>query len=211
MDAAFFAGWLRRAAELIEADSERLTRLDAAIGDGDHGLNLNRGFSAAVAALPALPDDTVPGKVLIAAGRAIVSKTGGASGPLYGGALRAAGKALGDAPDVDEAALGAALRAALDGIQGLGQAAMGDKTMVDALAPAVDAYEQALRRHGDPAACAEAAAEAAAHGAVATVPLQARKGRASYLGTRSIGHEDPGAASTVLLMRALADAAAGTR
>ncbi|MBC6456936.1 dihydroxyacetone kinase subunit DhaL [Actinomadura sp. HBU206391] len=207
MDATFFTAWLRRAAELIAADSERLTRLDAAIGDGDHGLNLNRGFSAAVAALP---DDVGPGKVLVAAGRAIVSKTGGASGPLYGGALRAAGKSLGDAQEVDPPALGTALRAALDGIQGLGQAALGDKTMVDALAPAVDAYEEALRRHGDPAACAEAAAEAAAHGAVATVPLQARKGRASYLGTRSVGHEDPGAASTVLLMRALADVAADT-
>jgi phosphoenolpyruvate---glycerone phosphotransferase subunit DhaL len=209
MDATFFAAWLRRAAELIAADSERLTRLDAAIGDGDHGLNLNRGFSAAVAALPALPEDAVPGKVLIAAGRTIVSKTGGASGPLYGGALRAAGKALGDAPDVDEAALGAALRAALDGVQGLGQAVPGDKTMVDALVPAVAAYEEALQRHGDPPACAAAAAEAAANGAVAAVPLQARKGRASYLGTRSIGHEDPGAASTVLLLRALADVAAG--
>jgi dihydroxyacetone kinase phosphoprotein-dependent L subunit len=204
MDAAFFVAWLRRTAELIAAESERLTRLDAAIGDGDHGLNLNRGFSAAVATLP---EDVGPGKVLVAAGRAIVSKTGGASGPLYGGALRAAGKSLGDASEVDPPALAAALRAALDGIQGLGHAAVGDKTMVDALAPAVTAYEEALRHHGDPAACAEAAAEAAANGAVATVPLQARKGRASYLGTRSIGHEDPGAASTVLLMRALADVA----
>jgi dihydroxyacetone kinase phosphoprotein-dependent L subunit len=196
------AEWIRRAAELVAADAERLTRMDAEIGDGDHGLNLNRGFTAAVAALPG---DSPPGKVLMAAGRAIVSKTGGASGPLYGTALRRAGKALGDAETVDTAALGEALRAALAGVQELGQAVEGDKTMVDALIPAVTAYDAAAR--DGIAAATRAAAEAAAKGAEATIPLQARKGRASYLGPRSIGHEDPGACSTALILRALAEVA----
>ncbi|TDD80769.1 dihydroxyacetone kinase subunit DhaL [Actinomadura rubrisoli] len=204
---ADLAGWIRHAARLVSADAERLTRLDAAIGDGDHGLNLDRGFSAAVEAVDALPGDAAPGKVLIAAGRAIVSKTGGASGPLYGTALRRAGKALDAATTVDAAGLGAALRAALEGVQELGQAAEGDKTMVDALIPAVAAYEEALAGNADLAACARAAADGAARGAEATVPLQARKGRASYLGPRSVDHMDPGASSTALILRALADAA----
>jgi dihydroxyacetone kinase-like protein len=187
---------------VVAADAERLTRLDAAIGDGDHGHNLDRGLTAAVAALP---DGATPGKTLIAAGRAIVSKTGGASGPLYGTALRRAGKTFGDTAEIDAAALGAALRAALDGVRELGQAAEGDKTMVDALAPAVTAYETALAGGADLAACARAAAVAAEEGADATVPMQARKGRASYLGPRSAGHLDPGAASTALILRALAD------
>ncbi|GAA1553379.1 dihydroxyacetone kinase subunit DhaL [Actinomadura kijaniata] len=194
--------WVRTAAERVAADAERLTRLDAAIGDGDHGHNLERGFTAAVAALPG---DAPPGKVLVAAGRALVSKTGGASGPLYGTALRRAGKALGDTDEIDAAALATALRAALDGVTELGRAAQGDKTMVDALAPAVAAFERARDDGGDLAACARAAADAAERGAEATVPLQARKGRASYLGERSKGHMDPGAASTALLLRALAD------
>ncbi|MFI0370209.1 dihydroxyacetone kinase subunit DhaL [Actinomadura sp. 1N219] len=196
------ASWIRHAADLVSADVDRLTRLDAAIGDGDHGHNLDRGFRAAVDALPA---DAPPGKVLVAAGLAILSKTGGASGPLYGTALRRAGKALGDAADVDAAALGAALRSALDAVQDLGKAAEGDKTMVDALAPAVAAYEAALADGSGLAACVRAAADAASGGAEATVPLQARKGRASYLGPRSVGHMDPGASSTALILRALAD------
>ncbi|NDU74465.1 dihydroxyacetone kinase subunit L [Actinomadura sp. DSM 109109] len=204
MDAADFAAWIRRTAERVSADAARLTRLDAAIGDGDHGLNLDRGFRAAV---EALPEDAPPGKVLIAAGRAVVSKTGGASGPLYGTALRRAGKMFGDAADVDAAALGAALRAALDGVRDLGKAAEGDKTMVDALAPAVAAYEAALADGADLAACARAAADAAVEGADATVPMRARKGRASYLGERSEGHMDPGASSTALVLVTLADVA----
>ncbi|GAA2147992.1 dihydroxyacetone kinase subunit DhaL [Actinomadura napierensis] len=202
MDGPAFASWIRHAAELVSADAERLTRLDAAIGDGDHGHNLHRGFTAAVAALP---DGAPPGKVLVAAGRAIVSKTGGASGPLYGTALRRAGKALGDAAEADAAALGAALKAALDGVQELGQANEGDKTMIDALAPAVAAYEAALADGADLAACVRAASDAADAGAAATVPMQARKGRASYLGPRSVDHLDPGASSTALILRALAD------
>jgi dihydroxyacetone kinase phosphoprotein-dependent L subunit len=191
--------WITRFSALVSADAANLTRLDSAIGDGDHGSNLDRGLRAAV---EALSPDLSPGKVLMTAGRTLVSKTGGASGPLYGTALRRAGKALGDAPTVDAAALGTALRAALEGVQELGKASEGDKTMVDALAPAVAAYEAASG--SGLAAAARAALEAAEGGAEATVPLQARKGRASYLGPRSVGHKDPGAASTVLLFRALA-------
>ncbi len=197
--------WVARFAELVEADAERLTRLDSAIGDGDHGTNLNRGLRAAVAALDG--DDLPPGKVLMTAGRALVSKTGGASGPLYGTALRRAGKALGDAPEVGAPEIATALRTALDAVRDLGHAEEGDKTMIDALLPAVAAYEGAAG-DGLPSA-ARAALEAAEKGAEATVPLRARKGRASYLGARSEGHLDPGAASTVLLFRALADATAG--
>ncbi|WP_329250970.1 dihydroxyacetone kinase subunit DhaL [Actinoallomurus sp. NBC_01490] len=193
-----------RFSELVTADAERLTRLDSAIGDGDHGSNLDRGLRAAA---EALSKDLPPGKVLITAGRTLVSKTGGASGPLYGTALRRAGKALGDASEVGAAELGAALRAALEGVQQLGKAEEGDKTMVDALAPAVAAFEAAAGE--GLAAAARAALDAAEKGAEATVPLQARKGRASYLGPRSVGHLDPGAASTVLLFRALADATDG--
>lgn len=212
LNAGDFAAWIGRAAELVAADADRLTRLDAAIGDGDHGHNMDRGLRAATEALSGLPEDAPPGKVLITAGRAIVSRTGGASGPLYGTALRRAGKALGDAAEVDAAALGSALRAALEGVRELGKAAEGDKTMVDALAPAVAACEAALAgasRDGGatPAGCARAAADAAERGADATVPMQARKGRASYLGARSTGHMDPGAASTALILRALAEVA----
>jgi dihydroxyacetone kinase phosphoprotein-dependent L subunit len=194
--------WIVRFSELVTADAERLTRLDSAVGDGDHGTNLDRGLRAAVAALDG---DLPPGKVLMTAGRTLVSKTGGASGPLYGTALRRAGKALGDVTEVDAAGLGTALRAALDGVVELGKASEGDKTMVDALTPAVAAYEASSAE--GLAAAARAALDAAEKGAEATVPLQARKGRASYLGPRSVGHLDPGAASTVLLFRALADAA----
>ncbi|WP_083734258.1 DAK2 domain-containing protein, partial [Actinomadura sp. CNU-125] len=133
--------WIRAAAALVAADAERLTGLDAAIGDGDHGHNLDRGFAAAVDALPA---DAPAGKVLIAAGRALVAKTGGASGPLYGTMLRRAGRVLDDLDDPDAADFGAALRAGLDGVRDLGRAEEGDKTMVDALAPAVVAYAEAV-------------------------------------------------------------------
>lgn len=196
--------WIERFAELVAADADHLTRLDAAIGDGDHGTNLDRGMRAAVAAME---DGQSPGRVLTTAGRALVSKTGGASGPLYGGALRRAGKALGEATEVDAAELGMALSAALDAIRELGRAEEGDKTMVDALTPAVAAFSAATGE--GLGAAAHAALDAAEKGAEATVPLQARKGRASYLGPRSAGHLDPGAASTVLLFRALADVTAG--
>ncbi len=205
MDADVFRAWITAIAAVVEEQRDHLTQLDAAIGDADHGANLSRGFTAVVAALAADPPAT-PGGVLTLTGRTLISKVGGASGPLYGTAFRRAGKSLGDAPDVDLAALATALEAALAGIQQLGAAKEGDKTMVDVLAPATSAFSKAVAE-GQPAADALAALVAAAQaGAEATVSMQALKGRASYLGPRSVGHEDPGAASSALILGALRDA-----
>jgi dihydroxyacetone kinase-like protein len=208
MDTNVFRAWITSAAGVIEANRDHLTQLDAAIGDADHGINLNRGFAAVLVALDAKPAAT-PGAVLTVTGSTLISKVGGASGPLYGMAFRRAGQALGAAEEVDVAALSQALEAALAGVQQLGAAREGDKTMVDALAPAVRALAKAAAEGAAQADALAAAVAAAEEGAAATVPLQARKGRASYLGPRSVGHEDPGAASTVLILAALRDAAAG--
>ncbi|MFI8093245.1 dihydroxyacetone kinase subunit DhaL [Streptomyces sp. NPDC086080] len=197
LDADFFRRWMTATAASVDREAERLTALDSPIGDADHGTNLQRGFRAVRDALDKEPP-TTPGAVLTQAGRLLISKVGGASGPLYGTLLRRTGKTLGDADEVDERQLAEALRAGTDAVMQLGGAAPGDKTMIDALVPAVDAL-------GDSFAAARDAAE---EGAVATTPLLARKGRASYLGERSIGHQDPGATSAALLIAALTDAAA---
>jgi dihydroxyacetone kinase-like protein len=210
MDAEVFRAWIVSAAGVIEANRDHLTQLDAAIGDADHGINLTRGFTAVLGALGTSVPAT-PGAILTVTGTTLISKVGGASGPLYGTAFRRAGKALGDAADVDLPALSAALDAALAGVQQLGAAREGDKTMVDALAAATRAFGKAV---ADGAAQDEALAclaEAAAAGATATVSMQALKGRASYLGPRSVGHEDPGAVSTALILGALRDAARAAR
>jgi phosphoenolpyruvate---glycerone phosphotransferase subunit DhaL len=195
--------WMTLVAESVKDRRDYLTQLDAAIGDGDHGVNMDRGFDAVGKALAAQNGAVPPGKLLILAGKTLVSTVGGASGPLWGTAFRRAGRSLGDAEEFDGADLVAALRAALDGVVELGAAQPGDKTMVDALGPAIDALSAALDA-GEPLDRSLAAATAAAEdGAKATVPLQARKGRASYLGERSIGHQDPGATSAALIMAAL--------
>ncbi|MFF4824161.1 dihydroxyacetone kinase subunit DhaL [Streptomyces sp. NPDC001312] len=196
LDADFFRRWMTATAASVAREAEWLTALDSPIGDADHGSNLQRGFTAVRAALEKEAPQT-PGAILVLAGRQLISTVGGASGPLYGTLLRRTGKALGDAAEVSEKQLAEALRAGVDGVMTLGGATPGDKTMIDALVPAVDAL-------GDGFAAARAAAEA---GAEATTPLLARKGRASYLGERSIGHQDPGATSSALLIAALADAA----
>ena len=206
MDAEVFRAWIMSAAEVIEANRDHLTQLDAAIGDADHGINLARGFTAVLEALGAAPA-SAPGAILTLTGNTLISKVGGASGPLYGTAFRRAGKALGDAADVDLPALSAALDAALAGVQQLGAAREGDKTMVDALAPATRAFSKAIAEGESPDGALTSLAEAAEAGAVATIPMQALKGRASYLGPRSVGHEDPGAVSTALILGALRDAA----
>jgi dihydroxyacetone kinase-like protein len=195
LDADFFRRWMTATSASVDREAERLTALDSPIGDADHGSNLRRGFAAVTAALEKEAPRT-PGAVLILAGRQLISTVGGASGPLYGTLLRRTGKALGDAPEVGPEQLAEALRAGVDAVMQLGGAAPGDKTMIDALVPAVDAL-------ADGFGAARAAAE---QGAEATTPLQARKGRASYLGERSIGHQDPGATSAALLIAALADA-----
>ena len=163
MDASTFRAWIREAARLVVDNADHLTHLDAAIGDADHGINLRRGFQAAVVMLDET-DPATPAAVLATVGRAMISKTGGASGPLYGTGFRQAAKSLGEDPDVTAIGLGAALRAALDGIQQLGAANEGDKTMVDALAPAVGAYQTIVDTGGDLAEATRAAADAAARG-----------------------------------------------
>ncbi|MEW2636077.1 dihydroxyacetone kinase subunit DhaL [Streptomyces sp. NPDC048389] len=198
LDADFFFRWLAAVAAAVDREADRLTELDSAIGDADHGSNLRRGFAAVGTALEKEPPAT-PGAVLMLAGRQLVSTVGGASGPLYGTLLRRTGKALGDDTEVTPARLADALRAGVAAVAQLGGAKAGDKTMLDALEPAVAAL-------GDSTESFAAAREAAEQGALATVPLQARKGRASYLGERSIGHQDPGATSSALLVAALAEA-----
>ncbi|MFE8012025.1 dihydroxyacetone kinase subunit DhaL [Streptomyces antibioticus] len=196
LDADFFRRWMTAAAASVDREADHLTALDSPIGDADHGSNLRRGFLAVTAALEKEAPDT-PGAVLVLAGRQLISTVGGASGPLYGTLLRRTGKALGDAAEVSEERFAEALDAGVDAVMRLGGAAPGDKTMIDALVPAVAALGEGFG----------AAAAAAERGAEATVPLRARKGRASYLGERSIGHRDPGATSAALLVAALTEAA----
>ncbi|MER7913552.1 dihydroxyacetone kinase subunit DhaL [Streptomyces sp. NPDC096068] len=191
--AEFLVRWLTAVAEDVGREADRLTELDSAIGDADHGANLKRGFAAVAETLAKEPPGT-PGAVLTTAGRQLISTVGGASGPLYGTLLRRAGKALGDDGRVGRERLAEALGAGVAAVSQLGGARVGDKTMLDALVPAVEALPESF-------AAARAAAE---EGALATVPLRARKGRASYLGERSVGHQDPGATSSALLFAALA-------
>lgn len=197
LDAEFFHRWMSTTAASVDREAALLTELDSAIGDADHGSNLQRGFAAVSAALDKEPPQT-PGAVLMLAGRQLISSVGGASGPLYGTLLRRTGKALGDAPAVEAGDVARALGEGVAAVAQLGGAQAGDKTMLDALLPAVEALTTSF----------EAGADAARAGALATVPLQARKGRASYLGERSIGHQDPGATSAALLIAALAETAA---
>jgi dihydroxyacetone kinase-like protein len=204
-DAALAVRWLTAASAAVDREADRLTELDSPIGDADHGGNLRRGFAAVAAALEEEAPAS-PGAVLQLAGRRLVSTVGGASGPLYGTLLRRAGKALGEAETASWPEAAAALRQGVEAVAQLGGAAAGDKTMLDALLPAVAALEESA---ADPARAVEAARAAADGGAQATVPLRARKGRASYLGERSIGHLDPGAASSALLFASLAEVAGG--
>jgi phosphoenolpyruvate---glycerone phosphotransferase subunit DhaL len=200
--------WMREASAAVAAEADHLTQLDSAIGDGDHGVNMTRGFNAVLDAVDGV--DEPPGKQLILAGKTLVSKVGGASGPLWGTALRRAGRAVGTAEALDGPRLVDALAAGLAGVVELGAAEPGDKTMVDALGPAIDALRKALDAGSPLDEALAAAADAAESGARATVPMQARKGRASYLGERSVGHQDPGATSTALIMRALGRALVDT-
>lgn len=220
MNEALLVRWLRLAAARVADAREDLTTLDAAIGDGDHGINLDRGFSGLVRRLDAGDLAAAPpAATLEQAGRAIMATVGGASGALYGRALQRAGGAIAAldaaAPPGAEAGTVAreeraaeALAAAVEAITALGRATTGEKTMLDALVPARDAFRAALLDGSDLAGAAAAAATAAEAGAAATVPLVATKGRASYLGERSRGHLDPGAASSAILLRALADVTA---
>ncbi len=208
IDAGYIRRWLTVATKAVESEAAALTELDSAIGDADHGANLRRGFTAAAAAVEKAPPDT-PGGVLALVGRQLISTVGGASGPLYGTLLRTAGKQLGEDATVTPEQLSGALRAGIEGVARLGGAAPGDKTMLDALIPAVDAVDFALESGAGLSAALAAGRIAADEGAAATVPMRARKGRASYLGERSVGHQDPGATSSALLVTALFQAAEG--
>jgi dihydroxyacetone kinase-like protein len=184
LDVGFFHDWMGRLARSIEENCDELTRLDAAIGDADHGINMLRVFRVT--------------------GSRLVAVVGGAAGPLYGSAFRAAAEALGPKPEITVPELARALRAGVKAVQRIGAAEPGDKTMVDAWLPAVEALESAAS--GSVRSAAAAAEAAAREGMLATIPMRARKGRASYLGWRSEGHQDPGATSTRLLFAALVDA-----
>ncbi|MBP2378038.1 dihydroxyacetone kinase-like protein [Microbacterium phyllosphaerae] len=207
VDTAALVDWIHRFRDAVTAKRDWLTELDSAIGDADHGANMARGMDAVVAKLEAGTPATVD-ELLKGVGMTLVSSVGGASGPLYGTLFLRMGMAAGPVTELDATALAASLRAGLDGIVARGKAEAGDKTMFDAMAPAVDALDAAVARGADLAAATVAAAQAAAVGRDATLPLVARKGRASYLGERSAGHLDPGSASTTLLFETLAQATA---
>jgi dihydroxyacetone kinase-like protein len=202
VDAGTMQRWFEAAAVSLREQRDYLTQLDAAIGDADHGANMDRGFSAVVEKLGARGAES-PGRLLTTAGATLLSTVGGASGPLWGTAFRRAGKSLGDSDSFGEAELAIALEAALAGVVELGAAQEGDKTMVDALAPAVRVLRTELEQGSALAPALAAARAAGEEGMRATTPLQAAKGRASYLGERSIGHQDPGATSTALIIAAL--------
>lgn len=192
MDTAFFLRWIATVTERVRAERDHLTDLDRAIGDADHGSNLDRGFTAVEEALVTASPAT-PAGVLTTTGTTLIRKVGGASGPLYGTFFRTLGRSVGDVPEVSAEELADAFADALGAIMKLGSAAEGDKTMIDALAPAVPALKVSF----------DAAAQAARDGARATTEMRARKGRASYLGERSVGHQDPGATSMAIVIDSL--------
>jgi phosphoenolpyruvate---glycerone phosphotransferase subunit DhaL len=197
------AAWIRACAERVRNEATLLTDLDAAIGDADHGSNLDRGLRAAVAKIDG-ESFASAGALLKTVGMTLVSTVGGASGPLYGTFFLRCGAALEEAETVDAAAFGAALRAGVTGVQARGKAEAGDKTMYDAWQPAVDAFDAAIAEGRGLGPALQVAAAAAAAGRDATVDMVARKGRASYLGERSRGHQDPGATSTTMILEAAA-------
>ena len=205
LDAAWAQRWIELAAADIAEQRDYLVDLDRAIGDGDHGENMDRGFKAALEALGQAQPASVA-EVLKTVAKTLMSTVGGAAGPLYGTAFLRASKAAGDG-ELDGAGAAAVIAGALEGIQARGKATTGEKTMVDAWTPALEAARAAAESGSDAAAVFEAAATAAEAGAASTEPMRATKGRASYLGERSIGHLDPGAVSTSLILRAAARAA----
>lgn len=199
--------WLSRFTELVTENRSYLTELDSAIGDADHGSNMARGMAAVLEKTAAAPSSAV-NELFKLVGMTLVTSVGGASGPLYGTFFLRFGTTAGAVTELDSAELAAALRAGLGGVFARGKAELGDKTMFDAMSPAIDAFDAEIAAGADVTASAAGAAAAAAAGRDATEPLVARKGRASYLGDRSAGHLDPGATSTAFLFQALAEALA---
>ncbi|HZA83201.1 MAG TPA: dihydroxyacetone kinase subunit DhaL [Actinomycetes bacterium] len=206
--AAQARSWVSSTASEIEDQAAALTKLDSAIGDGDHGSNMNRGFKAAVQRLDGLEDEDFAG-IFKAVGMALIGKIGGASGPLYGSLFLGMAKELGDGTEVEDERLAAALRAGYDSVVARGKAQLEDKTMLDAWHPALEALDAALAGGKELGPALDEAAAAAEAGMKATIPMVARKGRASYLGERSRDHQDPGATSTHLILKTLADVVNG--
>ena len=200
-------GWLERYAGIVAEQKQYLTGLDAAIGDGDHGINMDRGFQTVLVKLAPVRDKDA-GTLLKTTGMALVGSVGGAGGPLYGTFFLRAGAALDGKAEVSDKDLVGALEAGLKGVVERGKANRNDKTMVDALAPAIERARQYVDEGAPLEEAIAAAADAAEEGMKATIPLKALKGRASYLGDRSIGHQDPGATSSYLMLRALSDSLA---
>lgn len=209
VDSAAIVAWLERSAARLHEQRAYLTDLDAAIGDADHGVNMDRGFTAVMAKLQAEGTPADVGAVLKTVGATLVSTVGGASGPLYGTAFLRAGMALAGKDTLTASDVETGLEAALEGIKARGKAHAGEKTMIDALEPAINAFSAAIADHDDMRAALAAAVAAAEEGMRATIPLLATKGRASYLGERSIGHQDPGATSSALLLRTMVDKGEG--
>jgi len=207
LDAAWVVAWMTAAAAAIADQAPSLNDLDRAIGDGDHGENMNRGFAAVRDAVRDLPDDAQPADVLRASAMKLISSVGGAAGPLYGTALLRASDAVAGLSEVDSAHVLALLKAALGGIEERGHAAPGDKTMVDAWSAAADAARSAVAEGRTSAEVLDAAADGAESGAETTDAMLPHKGRASYLGERAVGHRDPGAVSTAIILRAAVEAA----
>jgi phosphoenolpyruvate---glycerone phosphotransferase subunit DhaL len=200
--------WIRRTAGVIEENAAMLTKLDSAIGDGDHGTNMARGFRAVTQRVEALEDKDFA-SLFRAVGMALISKVGGAAGPLYGSFYMGIGKQLGAGAEAADGELAAALRAGYEAVVARGRAQPGDKTMLDAWYPALEALDRALGDGAELAGALDQMTDAAEQGMKATIPLVARKGRASYLGERSKDHQDPGATSTYLIVKALADTVNG--
>ena len=194
--------FLEKAASKIKKNKEFLTQLDSAIGDGDHGINMDRGFSKIMSTLDSLKDKDM-GTILRTCSMALISTVGGASGPLYGTAFLYASKLLNGKYEIDMNELLEVLEAALEGIQMRGKAVEGEKTMIDAIAPALKVFEEKLKNGASPIEILEATVSAAKKGVENTIPMKATKGRASYLGDRSIGHQDPGATSSYLIFEAM--------
>jgi dihydroxyacetone kinase-like protein len=200
--------YIERIAAVVKEQRDYLTQLDSAIGDADHGVNLDRGFTAVLTKLPGVADKDI-GAILKTVGTTLVSTVGGASGPLYGTAFLRAGMAAGDRFELGPADLIAALEAALEGIQSRGKSARGEKTMIDSIGPGIDALKAAHAAGDDFLAALRKGLAACEAGMLATAPMLATKGRASYLGERSIGHQDPGATSAYLMAHALLDTVEG--
>ncbi len=196
--------WIRTFAAEVEANKEYLTQLDAAIGDGDHGINMQRGMSAVLGKVDAPAGDDI-GALLKTVGMTLVSRVGGAGGPLYGTLFLQMGTATSGKGELGPDDWAAALEAAIGGVQARGKAEPGDKTMIDALVPGRDAFKAGIAQGDTFADALRRSAEAAERGMQDTIPLVARKGRASYLGERSVGHQDPGATSAHLLLKTAAD------